>query len=217
MVGADPARPVVNARTVVLGRLRRALQPGVVPEPIVRAYRQAGPSPPGAPALLDRLQARLLDLGAGVRRTAPDTVAEVIAALLAARGATTVVVPAGLPRTFVPGAVVDAADRPAPTLDQVDLVVTGCAVAIAETGTLVLDGSPDQGRRALTLVPDWHIAVVAAARVVETLPEAIARLDPTRPLTFISGPSATSDIEFRRVEGVHGPRTLDVILVTTGG
>ncbi|GHH48814.1 LutC/YkgG family protein [Lentzea cavernae] len=98
-------------------------------------------------------------------------------------------------------------------LDQSDGVLTGCAVAIADTGTIVLDGSEGQGRRALTLLPDYHLCVVRVDQIAASVPEALQRLEPTRPLTFISGPSATSDIELNRVEGVHGPRTLEVLIV----
>ena len=101
-------------------------------------------------------------------------------------------------------------------LDELDGVITGSAVGIAESGTIVLDGAPDQGRRALTLVPDLHLCVIDGARVVASLPEAMELLTGSiaagRPITFISGPSATSDIELRRVQGVHGPRRLEVII-----
>jgi L-lactate dehydrogenase complex protein LldG len=167
--------------------------------------------------LLDLFEDRLLDYKAAVHRTTPDrlpaTLAEVVAATLPEGGR--LVVPPGLPDGWAPdGAVVDHSGLSAVDLDAIDGVLTACAAAAAETGTIVLDGSPDQGRRAITLVPDRYVCVVRADQVVQTVPELIGRLDPARPLTFVSGPSATSDIELQRVEGVHGPRTLVVVLVS---
>jgi L-lactate dehydrogenase complex protein LldG len=180
---------------------------------VPRGYRTSGDV--GTAQLLDLLAERLRDYGCTVRRTAAGQVMTAVGEALGQRGARRIVVPPGLDLAELPAGVDIVADdglSPA-ALDAVDGVITGAAVAIAETGTIVLDGSPDQGRRALSLVPDYHLCVVRAEQVVGLVPEALARLDPGRPLTWISGPSATSDIELERVEGVHGPRTLDVILV----
>ncbi|WP_093798188.1 lactate utilization protein C [Streptomyces sp. Wb2n-11] len=164
------------------------------------------------------LAENLADYRAVVHRTDPAGLEGLLVRLLAERGAQSVLVPPGLPPHWLASAdPVRVHDREASTtrqLDAVDSVVTGCAVAIAETGTIVLDGGPDQGRRRITLVPDHHICVVRVPdQVVGSVPQALERLDPRRPLTWISGPSATSDIELDRVEGVHGPRTLEVVLV----
>ena len=152
---------------------------------------------------------RVADYRAVVERcTAADLPARVAAALPA--GAR-VVVPPGL-GFDVPGQVVDTG-LSALALDALDAVVTCAALGIAETGTIVLDHGPDQGRRAISLVPDLHVCVVRAEQVVADVPDAMGRLDPARALTWVSGPSATSDIELDRVEGVHGPRSLVVVLV----
>jgi L-lactate dehydrogenase complex protein LldG len=203
----------MNSRDEVLARIRNALgETPQIPE-VSRAYRHTAGESPGAAALLHLLEDRLRDYRAGVRRTSPGELPRAVAAALADHGDPGVVVPAGLDRGWAPGALVDEPPLEIRALDEVGAVVTGCAVAIAETGTLVLDASPDQGRRALTLVPDLHVCVVRAGQVVGSVPEGLAQLDPLRPLTFISGPSATSDIELSRVEGVHGPRRLEVVLV----
>lgn len=196
-----------GAREEVLGRIRRALGGERVGPEVPRDYRHAGEL--GRDALVDLLEERLVDYKATVRRA--DDAGAAIVEVLAEHGAARVVVPPGLEWT-VPGSVLDTG-LTAGELDDLDGVVTACAVAVAETGTIVLDASPDQGRRSITLVPDLHVCVVRADQVVQTVPEAIARLDPGRPLTWISGPSATSDIELHRVEGVHGPRRLEVILL----
>ncbi|MEA2549136.1 MAG: L-lactate dehydrogenase complex protein LldG, partial [Chloroflexota bacterium] len=160
---------------------------------------------------------RVDDYRATIERTTAANLPSVIAATLGANGAHRIAVPAGVPAAWLAGSSVErVADEPPLThaqLDALDGSISGCAVAIAETGTIVLDGGPDQGRRALSLLPDLHVCIVRVDQVVGSVPEALARLDPRRPQTWISGPSATSDIELQRVEGVHGPRRLAVLLV----
>ena len=209
----------MSAREEILGRIRTATAEGAAPPPVARDYRTAEhPRDLAADGLLELLVDRLVDYRALVRRSTTSLVAASVVAALTERGARRIAVPqgilpAGLDR-LEPGIELVGDDPPltAAQLDGLDGVLTGCAVAIAETGTIVLDGGTGQGRRILSLVPDYHLVVVTAAQVVAGVPEALARLDPARPQTWISGPSATSDIELDRVEGVHGPRTLEVIL-----
>ncbi len=221
----SPSAQAPNSRALVMARVRRALAdvpraetPGEVP--VERTYHRVHGDRTAAQTA-DLLAENLADYRAIVHRAdAPSSLPALVARLLADRGATSVAVPPGLPDSWlsaVPDAVrrvPDTAELTPHDLDAVSSVVTGCAVAIAETGTVVLDAAPDQGRRRITLVPDHHICVIRVTdQVVGSVPEALERLDPARPLTWISGPSATSDIELDRVEGVHGPRTLEVILV----
>jgi L-lactate dehydrogenase complex protein LldG len=206
-----------TAREQVLARIRSALGPDPQVPAVTRGYRTSGEHQPGASELLDLLTDRLVDYKAGVTRCTADELPGAIAEVLARTAPDgRIVVPPALPGEWTGGADVLRDDGATSTdeLDTVAGVVTACAVAVAETGTIVLDAGPDQGRRALSLVPDLHLCVVRADQVVQTVPEAVARLEATRPLTWISGPSATSDIELNRVEGVHGPRTLEVLLVT---
>jgi L-lactate dehydrogenase complex protein LldG len=195
----------MSAREEILARVRAAVAGAAplppAPDPVMR---------PGAGIdLVELFVERVADYRAVVERCPVDEVAARVVAALPA-GAV-VVVPAGL-GFDVPGGVADTGQS-ATELDAIDAVVTLATVAIAETGTIVLDHGPGQGRRALSLVPDRHVCVVRADQVVEDLPDALAVLDATRPQTWISGPSATSDIELDRVEGVHGPRNLHVIVV----
>lgn len=203
----------MTARDEVLRRIRGALGPEPSVPPIPRDYRARGSRPPGDAGLVALLIDRLVDYRASVVRSDGD-VAGAIRSVLPAPGGRHVLHAPGVPPEWLTGLGSLPDDgRPAASLDaQVAAVVTGSVVAIAATGTIVLDSSPLCGRRALTLVPDVHICVVERGSIVESLPEALAQLDPTRPLTFVSGPSATSDIELIRVEGVHGPRTLVVVL-----
>jgi L-lactate dehydrogenase complex protein LldG len=206
---------VVTAREEILARIRTALAPGAPPVAAPRDYRAAREHQPGSPALLELLTERLVDYRARVVPSTEEALAATVAGVLTDHGLRRVVAPDAVPAGWLEGADVlrdGATTLPLADLDAVDAVVTGCAVAVAETGTIVLDAGPDQGRRVLTLLPDVHVVVVRADQIVETVPEAVARLTPDRPLTMISGPSATSDIELDRVEGVHGPRTLIVVL-----
>ena len=215
----------MSSRERVLGRVRRALAdvgPDDTPyeQAVLRDYlREHGAR--SVEETVDLLAENLADYRAIVHRTDPEELPNLIMRLLAERGPRYVLVPPGLPPEWMsaadPTRLHDRAVSTPHELDRVESVVTGCAVAIAETGTIVLDGSPDQGRRRITLVPDHHICVVRVPeQVVSSVPQALERLDPARPLTWISGPSATSDIELDRVEGVHGPRTLEVVLVSGG-
>lgn len=207
----------MSAREEVLRRAREAVggAPGAAAASEVPPdHRRFGEHAPGTLPLMGLLMERLVDYRAEVVRCAAedDAIGEAVHDVVARQGAARVVVPPGLPERWRPeGAVVDD-QLGARDLDALDGVVTASAVAIAETGTIVLDGSPDCGRRAISLVPDLHVCVVRVSDIVQTVPEGLALLEPTRPLTFVSGPSATSDIELDRVEGVHGPRRLVVVL-----
>jgi len=207
------------ARDEVLARIRAAL--GGPPadrapagDQVPRRYRSSAGLDSGA--LIGLLTERLRDYGTAVRRCPPSGVPAAVGEALAGRGARRVVVPAGfeLPGLDAPGVTLLADDGLSPgALDAVDGVLTTAALAIAETGTIILDGGPGQGRRALSLVSDYHLCLLQAGQIVGIVPEALDRLPPGRPYTWISGPSATSDIELDRVQGVHGPRTLEVILI----
>ncbi|HUG30764.1 MAG TPA: lactate utilization protein C [Candidatus Limnocylindria bacterium] len=204
-----------DARSAILARIAAALVDDPAAVVIPREYERRLP-PDIDPVRL--FAERVADYRATVHHAAAAELPRVIASVLALRGVSRLVVPSGLPVDWL-AATADlqlVGDEPplsVTDLDAVDGVITDCAIAIAETGTIVLDAGPGQGRRALSLLPDRHLCIVDAERVVGTVPEALDRLDPRRPLTWISGPSATSDIELQRVEGVHGPRVLDVVIV----
>ncbi|WP_117212057.1 LutC/YkgG family protein [Allorhizocola rhizosphaerae] len=200
----------MSARDEILGRIRGAVGPAPAVPPVPRDYDVSGGH---ITEPMELLADRLRDYAATVFTCAPADLDERLADIT--RG-WRVAVPAQA-RFAVPGAVRDDPPLPYSDLDAVDAVLTGCAAACADTGTIALDAGPDQGRRALTLIPDRHVCVVHADQVVRSVPELVRRLDPHRPLTFISGPSATSDIELNRVEGVHGPRSLIVVLVDPVG
>ncbi|MEV5678219.1 MULTISPECIES: LutC/YkgG family protein [unclassified Streptomyces] len=208
---------MTTARDTVLGRVRDALALAPTAATVIpREYRTGRTLPDDVRLAL--FTDRLVDYRARVHPCTADRTAEVIAEVLRECGARRIGVPAGLDEEWLgafDGEIQrDSADIPAPSLDALDGVVTASAVSCAETGTIFLDGSSGQGRRALSLVPDLHVCVVDLSSVRVGVPEAVAGLVPERPTTLISGPSATSDIELERVEGVHGPRTLAVVIRT---
>ena len=200
----------------MLARVREALGEVAPPAAVPREYRGVGVSDGGN--AVERFCERVRDYGAALRRLPGADLEAAIAERCGALGVERLAVPAEAP-WGVAGVELVPDDPPqaARTLDEIGAALTGCALAIAETGTIVLDGTGTCGRRALTLVPDIHLCVVREGDVVTSLPDAIERLEPAaregRPLTFVSGPSATSDIELERVEGVHGPRTLELFVV----
>ncbi|WKG06844.1 lactate utilization protein C [Mycolicibacterium sp. HK-90] len=200
-----------RSRAAVLDRIRQAL--ASAPAETVAVPRDYHREPSTGTGNVERFAETVAEYRARVHHIETDAVASTVLGLVGPDA--TVAVPADLPPEWVRGfrPLADAPALSVEQLDRADAVLTACALGIAATGTIVLDAGSGQGRRALTLVPDHHICVVRPEQIVDTVPQAFARLTPTRPLTFISGPSATSDIELQRVEGVHGPRTLDVLIV----
>jgi L-lactate dehydrogenase complex protein LldG len=210
------------ARAEVLRRIRAAIAPPSSSEAIdiswqaiERSYRHAASH--DREAILELFEDRLRDYDAGVYRSAEDQVPALIAQVLAERDKHTLAIPEGLPVEWLPQGINLVRDgRTSVTaIDACDGVLTSATLAIAETGTIILQDAPGQGRRAITLLPDYHLCVVRADSLVQTVPEAIRQLQSTADLatTFFSGPSATADIEMTRIKGVHGPRFVDVILI----
>jgi L-lactate dehydrogenase complex protein LldG len=210
----------LDSKQEILGRIRKAIgsagNRAAEYAAIPREYRREGTM--AAEAKMELFAARLYDYGTSVYRCTTAQIADAVAQALSARRRTGIVVAHGVPASWLPEnfEFVEDDGLSYTALDASNGVLTGCELAVAFTGTIILRHGLGQPRRAVTLVPDYHLCVVRAQQVVETLPEAIRRMEEFRstPLTTISGPSATSDIEMTRVKGVHGPRTLDVVLVS---
>jgi L-lactate dehydrogenase complex protein LldG len=211
----------MSGRDTVLARVRAALGEGAAagePVSMARTYRRVDEA--ARDAIMERFVRRVGDYGAAVHRVPAERLSATIGEVCGRRGGGAFVIPADLPADWLPDGLERLSDDGGLDYRQLDRsagVITGCAVAVAETGTIMLDGGAGQGRRAITLLPDYHLCVVRADQIVGLVPEAIARLADAgragRPVTLISGPSATADIELSRVQGVHGPRTLEVIIV----
>jgi L-lactate dehydrogenase complex protein LldG len=213
--GASVRGRPTSGRDDILAAIRAARPLAESPPVPVPPYRHSLDLP--AAALADRLAERLAEYGVTVTRASSLAAISGIAATLFRRhGRARILVPPDLPAAWRPAGVMDDTGLSAEQLDEADGAMTGCRLAIAETGTILLDGHGISGRRALTLLPDYHLCVVTADQIVGLLPEAMAVLAAAvtqGPVTLFSGPSATADIELDRVQGVHGPRTLDVILI----
>ena len=207
-----------SARQVILDRIDSAvgsLRVGAASEwaQLSRPYIRSDSLPHAE--VLQLFEHRIVDYGANVFKTTAEQLRETIESILTARGAKRIVIPTGVPADWLPTTTkfTEDLDLSYEKLEQFDGVLTGATVAIAATGSIVLQHGRGEGRRALTLIPDYHLCIVRADQVVETVPAAFARLDHTKPTTFISGPSATADIEMTRIKGVHGPRFMDMVLI----
>jgi L-lactate dehydrogenase complex protein LldG len=217
-----------SAREEILHRIRTALRDVPTAEQpqdvtVIRDY-QHSEAAAQQEEVIERFVERVAEYKVTVQRIEQTSLPEIIASICTARGIKRLVIPMDLPAYWLPSGAELLRDDNAPIslsyeqLDTSDGVLTGCTLGIAQTGTIVLDGGAYQGRRVITLLPDYHLCIVFENQIVDLVPEAIERLSNAvlrqrRPITFISGPSATSDIELSRVEGVHGPRTLDVLVV----
>jgi L-lactate dehydrogenase complex protein LldG len=216
---------MATAKETILWRVRRATRDvpeGERPEDVTveRGYRKQDTA--AREEIVERFAKSVAEYEATVRRVTSDELSGAIEVALARRGVKRLVIPPYLPKEWIPEGIETLRDAARPRLtneelDASDGVLTGCALGIAQTGTIVLDSRRAQGRRALTLLPDYHLCVVREDQIVGLVPEAFAKLEAAvksegRAITFISGPSATSDIELDRVEGVHGPRTLEVLI-----
>jgi L-lactate dehydrogenase complex protein LldG len=217
---------VTSAREEILWRIRRATRDVPKDErpedvPIERGYRKQDDAP--REEIVERFAERAAEYESTVHRIREADLPRAIAEACERRGVRRLVIPPGLPQEWIPEDIETLRDAARPRLtneelDESDGVLTGCSLGISQTGTIVLDAGEGQGRRALTLLPDYHLCVVREDQIVGLVPEAFEKLEETvknegQAITFISGPSATSDIELNRVEGVHGPRTLEVLIV----